>query len=524
MGAELKSGSADRVRFGRFRLDLARRELSRDGVLVRLGSRALDILCVLGSARGGIITKDELMQQVWAGLTVEENNIHVHVSALRKALGDGHDESSHVVTVPGRGYRLIGLADTAHEPEKPTKPALTVPDKPSIAVLPFTNLTGDREQEYFADGIVEEIITALSRIPWLFVIARGSSFAFKGRTVDIKQVGRELGVRYVLEGSIRKAGSRVRVMGQLADTESAAQLWSDRFEGALEDIFDLQDKVTSSVVGAIFRKLEQAEMDRAGRRPTQNLDAYDYYLRGLAKLYQWTKAANDDALEVFGKAISIDPKFAAAHGMAAWCYNLRRWNGWMVDVTAENAEAVRLAKLAAALGKDDAIALCTGGFALSHIAGDHSHGAALIDQALFLNPNLSAAWNASGWVRAFLGQTDMAIEHLARAMRLSPLDPLMYLMQSATALAHFIAGEYSEACQWATKAYREQPDALATLRILGASSALAGRLDDAKEAISYVRALDPNSRVSNLKDRVGRFRPDDFLRYAEALRLAGLPE
>jgi TolB-like protein len=240
-----------------------------------------------------------------------------------------------------------------------TKPPPPLPDKPSIAVLPFQNMSGDPEQEYFADGMVEEIITALSRFRNLFVIARNSSFTFKGRAVNVKQVGRELGVRYVLEGGVRKVVSRVRITAQLIDAASGAQLWSDRFDGGLEDIFDLQDRVTASVVGAIAPKLEQVEIDRARRKPTENLDAYDYYLRGIAIVHQWTREATDGALRLFYRAIELDPDFASPHGLAAWCYIRRRNSGWMTERLQDMAEAERLAQRAVELGKDDAIALCT---------------------------------------------------------------------------------------------------------------------------------------------------------------------
>jgi TolB-like protein len=280
--------SGDQVRFGRFRLELGRRELWRDETPIHLGSRVFDILCALVSAKGEVVTKDQLMAHVWSGLVVEESNIHVHVSALRKALDEGTNGRSYVVTVPGRGYRFVGLpsASATDKPQLDTPRGLPLPDRPSIAVLPFANLSGDAEQEYFADGIVEDIITALSRMRWLFVIARNSSFAYKGRAVDVKQVGRELGVRYVLEGSVRKSVSRVRIAGQLIDTATGAHLWADRFDGGLEDIFDLQDNITASVVSAIAPKLEQAEIERAKRKPTESLDSYDYFLRGMASVYQ----------------------------------------------------------------------------------------------------------------------------------------------------------------------------------------------------------------------------------------------
>ena len=288
-------------------------------------------------------------------------------------------------------------------------PAL--PDKPSIAVLPFENMSGDPEQEYFADGMVEDIITALSRFRSLFVIARNSSFTYKGRAVDVKQVGRELGVRYVLEGSVRKAANHVRITAQLVDAATGSHLWADHFDGALEDIFDLQDRVTASVVGAIAPKLEQAEIERAKRKPTESLDAYDYYLRGTASFHKATMEANDAALRLFYRAIELDPDFASAHGMAAWCYAWRKMNGWETNRVLANTETARLAHRAAALGVDDAVALCAGGFALGYITGDLDDGGAMTDQALVLNPNLATAWLLSGYLKALLGEHEMAMEH-----------------------------------------------------------------------------------------------------------------
>jgi adenylate cyclase len=405
-----------------------------------------------------------------------------------------------------------------------TSVPLPLPDKPSIAVLPFQNLSGDPEQEYFADGMVEEIITALSRLRWLFVIARNSSFTYKGRAVDVKQVGRELGVRYVLEGSVRRSASRVRISGQLIDVSTGAHLWADRFDSALEDIFDLQDQVTASVVGAILPKLEQAEIERAGRKPTENLDAYDYYLRGMASLHLGTREAVEEALRLLYRAIERDPEFASAHGMAGWCYALRKWNGWLADPAQEIVECARLARRAVALGKDDSIALSTGGFALAFCLGEVQDGDAFIDRALALNPNLATAWRFGGWVSVWLGEPQKAIDRVERAMRLSPLDPFAYLAQGSVALAHFAAGHYEEALSWAQRSIRERPNFLPSIRIFAASCAMAGRQEEAEKAAVRVRQLNPAFRVSDVKDVYRASDPQDLARYEEALRKAGLPE
>jgi adenylate cyclase len=396
---------------------------------------------------------------------------------------------------------------------------------PSIVVLPFQNLSADPEQDYFSDGIVEEITTALSRFRSLFVISRNSAFTYKGRAVDVRQVGRELGVRYLLEGSVRKAANRVRITGQLIEAESAAHLWADRFDGTPEDIFDLQDQVTSSVVGAISPALEQAEIDRVKRKPTESLGAYDYFLRGRAALHEGSVQGHREALQLFYQAIELDPDFASAYGMAAYSYCHRKTNGWMADREEEIAETARLARRAVELDKDDAVALSCGGFALAYVGGELDAGVAFIDRALLLNPNLASAWIVSGWVRVWLGEPEVAIEHLARATRLSPLDPLTNRTRTTTAHAHFFAGRYEEAASWAAMALHEWPDYQTALRIAAASYALAGRREDAQSARERLQKLDPQLRISNLEDELGPYhRTQDIIRYVEGLRAAGLPD
>jgi TolB-like protein/tetratricopeptide (TPR) repeat protein len=402
--------------------------------------------------------------------------------------------------------------------------ALTLPDKPSIAVLPFQNMSGDPEQEYFADGVVEEIITALSRIRWLFVIARNSSFTYKGRAVDVKQVGRELGVRYVLEGSVRKGGNRVRITGQLIDVSTGAHIWADRFEGELANIFDLQDQVTASVVGTIEPKLEQAEMNRAKRKPTESLDAYDHYLRGLAGVHQWTREGNAQALFHFKRATELDPDFAAAYGMAARCYSQRVGFAWVIDRSQDVADAVRLAQRAGELGKEDAVALFTAGNALVIVVGDINNGAALIDRALKLNPNLAFAWLSSGFARISLGQPEAAIEHVARAMRLSPQDPQMFAMEIAIAAAHLFAGRPDEAFSWAEKATQERPNFFVGHCMVAASGALSGKRSEAENALHRARQLNPALRISNLEELQPFRRPEHLTTLADGLRKVGLPE
>jgi TolB-like protein/DNA-binding winged helix-turn-helix (wHTH) protein len=535
--------------FEDYALDTDRRELHRRGAQIALAPQVFDILEYLIRNRERVVSKESLIATVWGGRIVSESALTTRINAVRYAIGDSGDEQRLIKTLLRKGIRFVGTVREQPGPAgadaiaatalaagpSPTLPgpmdltaerprALAIPEKPSIVVLPFANLSAGLEQEYFADGVVEEIITALSRFSGLFVIARNSSFTYRGRAVDVRSVGRELGVRYVLEGSVRRDGQRVRITGQLINAAIATHLWADRFDGDLQDIFGLQDRVTASVVGAIAPKIEQAEIERTRLKPTESLDAYDYYLRGRSSFHQWTQDAASEALRLFYKALEADPDFASAYGMAAMCYAQRRMNSRMPDRRQEIAEAARLATRAAALGKNDAVALSSAGYAQARVVGDLDAGVALLDRALVLNPNLAQAWYCAGYVKIFCGEPDMALEHLEHVMRLSPIDPLMFLVQTGTAFAHLIAGRYDEASSWADQALREKPDYHPALRVAAASNALAGRLSRARNALAHLRELNPVLRVSSLKDLVPFRRPEDLARYEEGLRKAGLPE
>ncbi len=513
--------------FEDYALDTGRRELRRGAALVSLEPQVFDLLAYLIQNRQRVVSKDDLIASIWDGRIVSESALSNRINAVRSAIGDNGEDQRLIRTVVRKGVRFVG---DVHERQEPTPVAVeqprqypALPDKPSIAVLSFQSLSGDPEQEYFADGIVEDIITALCRFSSLFVIARNSSFVYKGRAVDVKQVGRELGVRYVLEGSVRKARNQVRITGQLIDASSGAHLWAESFDGSLENIFDLQDQVTSSVVGAIAPKLEQAEIERAKYKPTESLDAYECFLRGMASHYLQTRDANKEALRLFYKAIELDPEFASAYGMAAWCYGWRKQQGWMTDQVTEAAETARLARRAAELGPEDAVALSRGAHALL-VVGDPEAATIFVDRAVVLNPNLLGAWNASGWVRVYRGEPEAAIEHFARAMRLSPLNPRIYGLQAGTAFAHFLAGRYDAAASWAEKAMRAQTNYPTPIRIAAASHALAGRLAEARQALARLRELDPAARVANVKKWHLLRRPEDVARLEDGLRKAGLPE
>jgi TolB-like protein/DNA-binding SARP family transcriptional activator len=433
-----------------------------------------------------------------------------HVSSL-KAGGDADLTDADRVLLPnGAGMRSDAEA-----------PAAAPRDRPSVAVLPFANLSGDPEQNYFSDGITEDIITGLCRFSELFVIARNSSFAYRGKSVDVRQIGRELGVRYVLEGSIRKSANRVRITGQLVDTTQGIHIWADRFDGALADIFDLQDQISAVIVGAIAPKLEHAEIERAKRKPTQSLDAYDYYLRGMASFHQGSRKTVAEALELFKKAIELDSGFASAYAMAAWCHYFPASFWTNPDKV---LEAERLARLAARLGPDDATALSVAGFVVTSVARDFDMGVALVNRALVLNPNHVIAWFMSGWVRVLNSEPEMAIEHFSRSERLSPFDPFNWGCHLGVGCAHFIAGRDDRALSAVEHCLKDMPNFRPALLIVAASSAFVGAMDRAKTTIARIRELEPTRCISQLKKRMPFRHSEPSARLIDGLRRAGLPE
>jgi len=432
-------------------------------------------------------------------------------------LGEQHLKN---IERPVRVYRMV-LGGGARPPERP---ALPLPDKPSLAVLPFDNLSGDPEQGYFADGIVEDITTALARVSGLFVIARNSSFAYRDKAVDVRQIGRELGVRYVLEGSVRKAGERVRITGQLIDAQSGAHLWAERFDGTLADVFDLQDRVAEGVAGAIEPTLRGAEIERARRKPTGSLDAYDLYLRAIPHLLTLTAEDNREALRLLEQALALDPNYAVALGLKAWCHLdacLRSWAD--DDADAERAAGERAARQALATGQDDPRALASGGFVLSLLAHDHDAGLRALGRAVALNPNSALAFGASAVVRCFAGDYGTAVEHGQRALRLSPFDPLSFRPLLALAYAHLFTGRHEEAAAYAERAVQANPGFDASHALLVGSLVELGRLDEAREAAGRLMAAFPTFRVARLH-QAGFRDTGRFEAYLAALRQAGLPD
>jgi adenylate cyclase len=518
---------------GPFRLDTQNDLLLRGSEPAALGRRAIALLRALVERPGALVSKDAMIEAAWPGQAVEESNLTVQIAALRRVLGEAPGGDRWIETMPRRGYRFIGpvvteveeglmapprvdaardakagdgqvvLVAATGQPE-PAAPGAAIaiaeavpqavplppmPDKPSIAVLPFQNMSGDPQQEYFTDGMVEDIITTLSRIRWLFVLARNSSFTYKGQAVDVKQVGRELGVRYVLEGSVRKAGGRVRITAQLIDAVTGAHLWADRFDGSLEDVFELQDKVASSVAGVIEPALQAAETARSAGRPTADLTAYDLYLRAYAMVLSSTRQA-PEALRLLEQAIVRDPRYGPALAWAAQCcFRL------LVDERSEDREADRrkgidFARRALEVAGDDPGILANAANALAYFGEDIGAMLALVGRALALNPSYARGWQISGVLRSWAGEPDIAIEHVETALRLSPRARVgtSFLTMG---MAHFVKGRFDAAVPKLLVAIQEDPSLPWPYRLLAACYAHMGRLDDAREILTRLRAVTP---------------------------------
>jgi adenylate cyclase len=425
---------------------------------------------------------------------------------------------------PIRAYLVGAQSETleavpARVAEAESPPVL--PDKPSIAVLPFQNLSGDPEQEYFADGMVEEIITALSRFKSLFVIARNSSFTFKGRAVDIKEVGRRLGVRYVLEGSVRKASGKVRITGQLIDAITGAHIWADRFERDLTDVFALQDEVTVAVVSAIQPRLLQAEIAMAERQRPENLTAYDFYLRAMPQLYLATREGMAEALKLAHRALELDPRFGLVAGLAARCHLRNILWGYANDPEFEREEALRLVRLALRADDGDPDTLATACAISAWLVGASESEIEMADRAVALNPNSFSAWHARGHVFRIAGQPEEAIRSFERAMRTSPVDPLIHSTLDGMGIAFIELGRFDEAIVAGKKAQRQNPSYMGGYRCLASAFAHLGRDAEAREAVARLLQLDPASTISAMIARGGLSNAKLLI---GGLRKAGLPE
>jgi TolB-like protein/Tfp pilus assembly protein PilF len=488
---------------GPFLLDTQSDLLWRGTQPMALGRRAIALLRALVERPGAVVSKDVLIEAAWSGQAVEESNLTVQIAALRRALGEEPGGDRWIETMPRRGYRFVGPVLTKEEndataagaqvtprseaiTESSTEPLRALPDKPSIAVLPFANLSGDPEQEYFTDGMVEEIITALARIPWLFVIAASLSFTYKRQAVDVRRIGRELDVCYLLQGSVRKAGGQLRITAQLIEAATGTHLWADRFDGSLEHVFELQDQVAISVAGVIEPALEAAEIRRSAERPTNDFTAYDLYLRALALSFSWER---DDAMRALGlleQAIERDPRYGLALIEAASRYTELHVNGWYESSEAICRKGIKLARRALEVAPDDPNVLHKAARALAYFGEDIGAAIALLDRSLKLNPNSARAWMWGGWIRLWAGQPDLAIKHFETSWRLNPrvarANPLMGI-----GVAHFFARRFEEANAALLQSLQEKPNWVPSYRFLAACYAHMGRLDEAKETLKQLR-------------------------------------
>jgi TolB-like protein/Tfp pilus assembly protein PilF len=475
-------------------------------------------------------------------LNLAEPTVKYHVATILKAL-KVTNRTEAVLAVGALGWKL-STADTSHKdltrvratPNKPVTvrksgssntqsagaPSLALPDKPSIAVMPFANLSAEQDQDYFADGIAEEIITALSHCKSLFVIARNSSFTYKGKAVDVRQVGRELGVRYVLEGSVRRGGERLRFTTQLIDALSGAHIWADRFEGDVGDVFALQDRITESVVAIIEPNVQLAEIERLKQTPAANLDAYGLLLRAQQLQFEFTKESLAEAIRCLEAALALDPSYAAAMALAAYCYAAQTHQGWATEPNRKGEDALRLASRAVELGKDDANVLWMAAYVALRAGMDAQRAKQLACASLALNPNSAAALSVMVIVETALGNLIGALEACQRAERLNPRGRPALTAQMA--VAYFVDGQFDKASAVAKAALLQNPRHAVALRALAASLAKMGQRKEATEALQELFEIDPNLTISELRTRLMFLRESVWQKFADGLRLAGLPE
>jgi TolB-like protein len=507
-------------------LDCERRELRRGTALVPVEPKVFDFLVYLVQNRERVLTRDELITSVWKGRIVSESALASCISAARSAIGDSGERQRLIKTLPRKGIRFVGTVGEKDpgfamesRQDSPSHPP-TILDRPSIAVLPFQNRSSDPEQEYFADGMVEDIISGLSRIKWLFVIARNSSFVYKGNATDVKQVGRELGVRYLLEGSVRKAGNRVRITAQLNDAATGVHFWSERYDRCLDDIFAVQDEIAMSVIGAIEPSLRKVEIERVKRKRPDSLDAYDFVLRALPFTYSHRAEDADNAIPLLSRALELEPGYAAAHAPLALCHH-SRFRFYLRDE--DRVAAVHHARSAISAGNDDATALGIAGFVIS--LDDHDNVTALdvFDRALTLSSSNIFALLCSALVLSFMGRTEIAIERAERALRLSPFDSLNYLAYNALAISYFTTARYKQSHDATRRSIQLNPR-FSVCRLFHTAALVGlGRNEEAKAEANQVLAMDPEFTISRFSITVG-FEPTVFTLLADAWRVAGLPE
>jgi TolB-like protein len=522
------------VRFAGFVLDLDACTLARDtGETIALTRGEFALLRFFVTHPGRVLSRDALLDGT-AGRRFEpfDRSIDVMVGRLRRKIESDPKAPRLIVTVPGGGYQFDAALSTARPKRQTTgeespsglaaPPAepLPLPDKPSIAVLPFQNMSGDPEQDYFADGIVEDIVTGLSRIKWLFVIARNSSAVYKGRAVDARQAGRELGVRYLLEGGVRKSGRRLRITAQLVEAESGAHLWADKFDGELEDVFDLQDRITERVIGIVEPSVQESEIERSRRKRPESLDAYDLYLRALPFVRSLDPDSAPIAAGLLNDALKAYPNFALAHAYLAWSHQLRFMRADFDD--AEKAVAIRHARAAIASEVDDATALAIGAFAIGLLGKDAPSALDAIRRALSINPSSAAAHFCGGFLYAWSGDPVTGTDLAMRALRLSPFDPLASRARFAFGVAALHQGRYEEAAAWFERCSRANPKFGALFGAHASALALAGRMAEAKAIFAKAIELEPSLSIRTLRE-LG-YAPEIQALWLRSGRLLGVPD
>jgi TolB-like protein len=512
---EAKGGPV--LRIGGVTLDTARGCLrGADGAEIALAPKPFDLLVMLARNPGRTLSKDALLDAVWPGVHVTEDSLVQAVRMARRAIGD---EAGQVLrSVPRRGYLLEAAEAPAPAPLPAAALAVTPLDRPALAVLPFANLSSDAEQEYFSDGMTDELITQLSRARWFYVIARNSSFTYKGRAVDPRQVGSDLGVRYVLEGSVRRAAGRVRITCQLIDAETGHQLWAERFDGTLDDIFELQDRVAEAVAGAIEPSLQHAEIRRAQAKPTESLTAYDLLLRAMYWQRIWTIEGNEKALRLLRAAVQLDPEFALGKAQLANMTAFMTVNTWADEAIQE--EGARYAREAVASSRDDPLALALAAHALAFYGADHSTARAAAARAQVLNPNSAVIAACAGWVYNFNSEPRVALDAFQRALRLSPLDPAIERTYAGLSSVHVAFGDYATALEWAERSVQVAPNHSPGHRYVIIANWLLGREDAACAAAARMLALFPAARAQIRLYRDTAFRE----KLIAALVGAGIPE
>lgn len=507
--------------FGPFRLDADANILFHGAEPIVLGQRAVALLRLLVERAGTPVSKDALIEAAWPGLAIEESNLTVQISASRRVFEQVSGGADWIETLPRRGYRYVGPTVTITEASPQKSPALALPGKPSVAVLPFLNLSGDPEQDYFADGMVEDIIAGLSRIKWLFVVARNSSFTYKGKTVDVKHVGRELGVRYLLQGSLRKDGNRVRISAYMIEAETGGQLWTERFDRPLDDIFALQDEIALNVVGAIEPSLRRAEVERVTRKRPDNLDAYDLVLRAQPDVYSGMPERSKQALVLLERALALDPTYALAHAFSAMGHHNLFLRAGLHEES--RTASIRHAQAAIVHGQDDALALTFAGFSIGMDGHDHAAAFAAFEAALAVSPSSALTYILGSVILAWTGYAERAIEWGKRGMRLSPFDPWAFAAFHSLTLGYFQFGRYEEAANAAHKAVQSNPAHSISYVLLAAPLAKLGRLEEAKAAAARVLELQPAFQYSRQFAGVD-CAPALAASLSEALRPTGLPE